>query len=172
MKLNNIANPQRLVIIFIVKGWNELDAKSYDYPPQQYMEEEIQLQSDHEVVELIKEKITLIESYKDTPLENIPYCTPEQRWESDPIWKICKKKKDGSIPVRPRAVPNGKFESEEAAQLGMRKRSSDYFIHEESGMPKRCFKYCSVYKAGLCDYPEVWTFNRSEDTETNEIIVV
>jgi len=50
----------------------------------------------------------------------------------------------------------------------IRKKSDDYFIHEESGLPKRCFKYCNVYKAGLCDYPEVWTADRSEATETTE----
>ena len=168
MKLNNVANPQEAKIIFMVKGWNELDAKTHGYPPRQYMLEDVPLMPDVEIIQLIKEKVTTIESYMETPLSEIPYCEKDQRWEGDPVWKICKKKADGSIPVRPRAIPHGKFETLEAANQAMRKKSDDYFIHEESGLPKRCFKYCNVYKAGLCDYPEVWTANRSEAPETAE----
>lgn len=169
MKLNNMANPQRLMLVFIIKGWNELDAKSHDYPPRPYMQHEINILPDHEIIRIIREKIQQLEAFQDTPTEEIPYCSKEQRWESDPIWKICKKKADGTIPIRPRAIPHGKFESLDAAEHVMRKKSDDYFIHEESGMPKRCFKFCEVHKAGFCDWPEQWTANRSETTETGDM---
>lgn len=166
MKMNKIAEPTRLKIIFIVKGWNKIDSFSANYPPTQYPEEIVELVPYEEVVQLLRTKINMLEHYKNMPLEEMPYCEPHQRWEDPPTYKVCKYDANGQMPLRPRAVAHGVFNTEEEAKALQQKKGSGYFYTEVGGIPKRCLEYCKVAKAGLCDFGQ--KFNAEKYQKDNE----
>lgn len=171
MKLNKVAEPMNLAIIFMIKGWDEIDSYSPGYPPCQFMLEPVSVMEYDEVVGLIRSKIIELESYKDMELSEMPYCEPHQRWEDPPTYKVCKLDKNGNIPLRPRAVPRSKtvaksvFDTEEEAVKLKQKLGSEYFWTEVGGEPKRCLKHCKLAKAGICDFGERYKKTKYDSAE-------
>jgi len=162
MKLNSYEDPQSIKIIFFVKGWNQIDAYSHDYPRSRFMEENVEKLSDEQVITLIKEKISILLQSSTTPYAEIPYCSPEQRWEDPPVWKVCKLDFKGKEPVRPRAVPKGIFIEHESAENFLKVKGKGYFIREFGGKPVRCLKYCQVGKTGICNFLKEYEENEKE----------
>lgn len=81
------------------------------------------------------QKIRTILEYKDAPDDEIPPCSPEERWERDEHWAIMKK-------GRKRAV--SRHTSKEEAEFVMETMSKDHFIEYRPGIPAKCVDYCSA----------------------------
>lgn len=75
-------------INFIFTDWQKAQAsQNPKYPPKRLMYKDIALMSLKETEAWISNKISLIEKYRDAPEEQIPECTDEELWRSDPQYK-------------------------------------------------------------------------------------
>lgn len=75
-------------INFIFKDWNKNQAKSdKDYPQHPVCHKDLKLMSLEETEQWVKNKIRLIDQYKNAPDEQIPECSDKDLWRSDPVYK-------------------------------------------------------------------------------------
>ena len=107
---------------------------------------------------MIRENIEKIEQYKDTPIADIPYCSPAERWEGKPEYKVGKMDKDGIVS---RAYNGCTFTDikDAMAEIGKRnadpKNKSTAGLKVAGGKPMKCQYYCDVGRSGVCNYMEV-----------------
>jgi len=86
-------------------------------------------------------KIQEILQYKDALEEEIPICTPEQRWERDECWAIMKTGRKSAVKRHFR-----KFDAEQhLASLG-----AGHYIEHRPGVPVKCMDYCNC--ADKCSF--------------------
>ena len=84
-------------IVAILRDWNKWDLKNKNYPLP-IKELDIPLWTDEQVEEYITNRVELFESMKKLSDDEIPPCSPEERWQG--------KKKDGRI-INNRCEGNG-----------------------------------------------------------------
>jgi len=86
-------------------------------------------------------KIQEILQYKDALEEEIPICTPDQRWERDECWAIMKTGRKSAVKRHFK-----KFDAEQHLQaLG-----AGHYIEHRSGVPVKCMDYCNC--ADKCNF--------------------
>lgn len=89
----------------------------------------------------LKERVSLFQGLKDVPDDDLPVCTPRERWYSDEKWALMKK-------GNKRATLLCETEAEAKAKLGYKGSNEIVF---RPGMDKRCVaKYCEV--CNFCSY--------------------
>lgn len=80
-----------LFIHYILKDWMRSRAGGSDgYPAAATHTQKYQLKSVQETQAYITQRLALIEKYWDAPEEDIPECTAEDLWRSEPEWKYYK----------------------------------------------------------------------------------
>lgn len=73
---------------YIFTDWKKIDARSNpNYPQQRLLPKEIPLLSEAQTETWIRNKIALVQKYKDCREEDIPECTDEELWRSEPVFK-------------------------------------------------------------------------------------
>jgi len=93
MSIYRWLNPDKITddygrINFIFTDWSKFEANTKDgYPPRRIMHRDIELLSIEETEAWIRDKLKLIEKYKDAPEHLIPECTPEELWMTAPLFK-------------------------------------------------------------------------------------
>lgn len=126
-------------INFVFTDWQKMQAKSNPaYPQRRVEQKEINLLEPDEVEAILKEKLRLFLKFKDAPESEIPHCTPEELWQSDPVYKYYSNpaKTDG------RATKN--FDDlAEASRFKAEKGKGT--IITVPGKPKRC-EYCDAFE--------------------------
>lgn len=98
------------------------------------------------------EKITTILDYKDAPENEIPDCTPEQRWLRDEKWAIHKEGRKSAVKLH-----DSKF----MAESHLENLPKGHYIEHRPGVNVKCEDYCtaaphcSFYKEmmGIVDVP-------------------
>ena len=60
------------------------------YPTKRFVSQNIPLMSVAETENFIHRKLSLIDQYWDAPEEQIPYCTDEELWRNEPVFKYYK----------------------------------------------------------------------------------
>jgi hypothetical protein len=128
-------------INFVFTDWKKIDAiTNKAYPARRVMDKEIQLLSTDEVETWIREKLRLIEKFRNTPEHELPECTPEELWQSEPVWKYYKNpaKTDG------RSTKN--FDTAAEAYQHLSEQGGVGVVIEVPGKPKRC-DYCPAFDA-------------------------
>lgn len=141
----------RMVYLPMFKDWTLSKAmRSKDVNDIPCPKVELEIWSTEKIEQWVFDKISYIEQYKDTPLEDIPYCNSEQRWEGKKLYKVGKLDKDGKVK---RALPKSSFETpEEAYEKLSTLDSTLYGIKVDGGIPKKCKDWCILSKNGLCDF--------------------
>lgn len=126
-------------INFVFTDWQKVQAASNPaYPQRRVEQKEINLLEPEEVEEWIKEELRLFLKFKDKPEPEIPYCTPEELWQSDPVYKYYSNpaKTDG------RATKN--FDNL-AEAMSFKASKGKGTVITVPGKPKRC-EYCEAFE--------------------------
>lgn len=75
-------------INFLFTDWKRMDAKSNpNYPQSRLLSKDYELMSLRETEDWIKNKLNLIDRYKDADEKDLPFCTDEELWRSPPKFK-------------------------------------------------------------------------------------
>ena len=126
-------------INFIFTDWQKMQARQNPNYPQKKVEfKEIPLLSLDETEHWIRSKLSLIDTFKDTPETDLPECTDEELWRSEAVHKFYADptKTDG------RSTKNfGELSEARAFQVT---KGGKGIIKTVPGEPKRC-GYCEAF---------------------------
>lgn len=120
-------------IIYNFKDWTSYLVKG-NYPAQPILEVPIPLMSLEETESFIRAKLIELDRYAQVPSHELPQCTPEELWQSEPTYKYYSK---------PDAKKASKvFDSLYEANQHMYSKGVGH-VKEFQGEPTKC-KYCSA----------------------------
>lgn len=129
-------------INFVFTDWKKIDAlRNPGYPQKRTEKMEVPLLSLDETESFIDEKLRLIQKYKDVPEADLPECTPEELWQSDPQYKYYK---DPANANKPNARSTKNFDDLGEANRFMAEKGGVGIIKTIPGEPKRC-SYCPAF---------------------------
>lgn len=126
-------------INFIFTDWQRASAKQNpNYPQSRLQSKDIPLMLAQETEAWVRNKIALVHKYKDKPEHEIPECTDEELWKSDPVFKYYSdpKKTDG------RSTKN--FDNLVEAKKHHMSKGGKGIVITVPGEVKRC-TYCDAY---------------------------
>lgn len=139
-------NPDKIThdhmyIDYLFVDWSGNQAKSNkDYPQQKVLEYPLALKSVQETEQYVASKLSALERYMDVPEPEIPECTEEDLWRSDPVYKYYKN------PTKmTRSTKN--FDNLHDANQRLAEDGGVGIVITSPGEVKAC-KYCPAY--GLC----------------------
>lgn len=136
-----IITRDEMAIQFIFTDWSAARANSDpSYPQARIQQRVLKLKSLAETDAFIKRKLRLIEQYWDSPEEEIPYCTDEELWRSDPVFKYYKNPAKTS-----RSTKN--FDTKQEAYQRLAEDGHVGMVVEQPGQVTAC-RYCPGF--GLC----------------------
>ena len=122
----------------IFMDWKASQVKADpNYPPQRFKKQTFPLMSVHETGIFIQKKVDLIEQHWDSPEEQIPLCSDEDLWRSDPVFKYYKNPAKTA-----RSTKN--YDSMHDARLRLIEDGNVGTIKEVPGQVTAC-KYCPAF---------------------------
>lgn len=126
-------------IQFLFTDWKKAEAKSNPkYPQLRVMEHPVKLLDTPDTEKFIRSKIREIERYKDKGEEDIPECTDEELWRSEPQYKYY------SDPTKTDGRSTKNFDSLKEANDFCASKGKGVVI-TKPGEVKRC-PYCPAFK--------------------------
>lgn len=129
--------PKKLAILLVCKDWKRKDAEfKADYPKCAIQEIPLPIWREEETFAYIRSRIKLHEAAKSLSDDEIPVCTPEERWSKPTTWAVLKER------GAKRAVANGLYQSESEA-LSHARRINGH-VEKREGEETRCLSYCQV----------------------------
>lgn len=111
-----------------------------NYPKKRFHTQSFELNTLQATQNFIQDKLTQIEKYRDAPEEDIPWCSDEDLWRSEPVWKYYKNPDKTT-----RSTKN--FDNYQDAMLRYIEDGSVGLVKEVPGQVKAC-KYCPAFS--LC----------------------
>ncbi len=122
----------------ILKDWSKTELLRFggDYPKIPFKRIEIPLWTFEEQEKYIKERIALYKSTLNLLDENLPICTPEERWTGEDKFAIYKGKNKKATKLC--------LSMTEAVDYVEKTKDKTYKILKREGIDKRCTEYCSV----------------------------
>lgn len=127
---------------YVFTDWQKSSAKTNKgYPQKRVEQKEINLMPVEETEAWIKHRLSLIEKYMDTPEAELPECTPEELWQSDPVYKYFK---DPKKALQPGARSTKNFDDLVEARRFQAEKGGVGTIKTIPGEPKRC-AYCPAF---------------------------
>lgn len=128
-------------INFVFTDWQKMQAKTNPgYPQRRVEQKSIQLLSLDETEAYVREKLRLFEKFRKAPEPEIPECTPEELWQSDPVFKYYKDPNN----ITGRSTKN--FDNLADAYAFKAEKGGAGTIITVPGKPKRC-EYCAAFDA-------------------------
>lgn len=128
----------QMAIRFLFTDWQGAKARvDPNYPPYRFHSKVFNLKSLAETESFIRSKLQLIEQYWDAPETDIPACSDEDLWRSDPVWKYYKNPQKMS-----RSTKN--FDSKQEAYLRLSEDKNVGVVIEQPGQVTAC-KYCKAF---------------------------
>lgn len=138
---SDIIKKDYLTIMYWFTDWSKNKALgSAKYPQSPVLPQKIDLMSHEETKAYIRGFIRNIEQHKETPEEELPYCTQEELWQDDPVFKYYRDPNK-----RTKATKN--FDSFYEAQKLFIADGSRGLVVTVPGKAKAC-AYCPV--ASIC----------------------
>jgi hypothetical protein len=137
---------EKLFINALLKDWrkSELRRFGYDYPPIPFKRLEIKLWDFETQQKYIEERIKLHKAVIGCKDNDLPLCTPEERWKTEDTFAVYKNNNKTATRVL------GSKEEAEKYILNIGVTKEKYTIQERLGSDIRCCDYCNV--APHCDY--------------------
>ena len=84
----DIITQDTMVINYIFTDWSKAKAKQDPrYPQLRVMSKELKLRSIEDTERWVKNKLTLIQQHWNTPQDQLPECSDEELWRSEPQYK-------------------------------------------------------------------------------------
>ena len=128
------------MINYIFTDWSKMMARQNPKYPQKRVESKrLELLSIAETERWVTNKLTEIQKYKEMPENQIPHCTDEELWRSDPQFKYY------ADPAKTAGRSTKNFSSLAEANLHLSQQGKGIVI-TKPGEPKRC-GYCSAFEA-------------------------
>lgn len=128
----------QMAIQYIFTDWSRAKAMSDPkYPPQRIHQKILPLKSIQETDAFVKRKLNQIDALMDTPEEELPLCTAEDLWRSDPVFKYYKN------PAKT-ARSTANFDTRQAAYIRLAEDNNVGIVVEKPGQVTAC-KYCSAF---------------------------
>lgn len=85
---SDIIKKDYLTIMYWFTDWSKNKAlASAKYPQSPILPQKINLMSEEETKGYIRNFIRQLEEHKETPEEDLPYCTQKELWQDDPVFK-------------------------------------------------------------------------------------
>jgi hypothetical protein len=138
-------NPEKITedtirINFIFTDWQKMQAKTNpNYPQRRVMHKDVPLLSVEETEAWIIWKLTQVQKHMDTPEAQLPECTDEELWRSDPAYKYY------SDPTKTSGRSTKNFDSlVEAQQFWKVEKGGKGIVITVPGEVKRC-SYCESF---------------------------
>ena len=126
-------------INFIFTDWQKMMAKNNpNYPQQRCLFKDVPLMSIQETEEWIHNKITQLLKYSDAEEQDIPHCTEEELWMSDPVYKYY------SDPTKTSGRSTKNFTDKSEAAIYLAEKNGRGVLITTPGQPKRC-DYCDAF---------------------------
>lgn len=127
-------------IHYIFTDWKAGMIKSDPgYPPKRFHTQSFELMSLNETEAFIRKKLALIEQYWDAPEEEIPQCSDEELWRSEPQFKYYKNPEKTA-----RSTKN--FDTMQDAIIRLSEDGNVGIVKEVPGQVTAC-KYCPAFAA-------------------------
>ena len=137
----DIITRDEMAIQFIFTDWSSAKAKSDpNYPQSRIQQRVLKLKSLTETEAFIARKMRMIEMYWDTPEDQIPECSDEDLWRSEPVFKYYKNPGKTS-----RSTKN--FEHRQDAYQRLAEDGHVGIVVEQPGQVTAC-RYCAGFS--LC----------------------
>lgn len=131
-----------LRIIAILRDWSKGKAKAgKGYPAIPLKVVDVPLWDHAKAQGALVDRLSLHMRYQDTPIEEIPVCTPEERWAKSDAWAVMKHGRKSAVRV---------FDNETAAEAMLATQDAKHYIEHRPGEDVRCLDYCPVAK--FCPY--------------------
>lgn len=125
-------------IHYIFTDWKPAMAKSdSNYPQRRFYKQTFPLLSLSETEAFIRRKLDLIDQYWDAPEDDIPHCTDEELWRSEPVFKYYKNPTKTA-----RSTKN--FDNKQDAYFRLAEDGGKGLIKEVPGQVTAC-KYCPAF---------------------------
>jgi hypothetical protein len=127
---------KRLSIVAIMRDWSKSKAKlDASYPQAQAIKIPVKLWSDDASRAYVEESIEHFELNKNTPDDDLPECTAEERWQSETVYAVMKDGRKSAVKLH---------DSIEAASAHVIELGKGHQVVVRPGEWKRCADYCNV----------------------------
>lgn len=135
-----LVTKDEMAIQFIFTDWSAARARTEsNYPQQRIQQRILPLKSIAETDHFVRNKLSLIETFWDKPEEEIPLCSDEDLWRSDPVFKYYKNPQKTS-----RSTKN--FDNRQDAYIRLAEEGNVGLVMEVPGQVTAC-KYCAAFAA-------------------------
>lgn len=123
-------------IVFLLRDWSKIRAQedNDNYPKMACAVKEVDIWDQPRRLAYISHLVREHARWEDVPDDEIPECTPEERWSSK-AWALMKKGRKSAIKL---------YDFEHEARLAIRGESGLYVENRPQNTDKRCKFYCSV----------------------------
>jgi hypothetical protein len=119
--------------------WYESRVVQGDYPKTPAKAINVPMWDNADTLKLIEERVALLQSHEHTPDDELPLCTPKERWQDAPTFAVMKKGGKRAIKL---------YDSGLEAEVHA--KSIDGYVEKREAKDKRCVSYCNV--CTKCDY--------------------
>ena len=134
-------------INYIFTDWNKLESiKNKNYPANRVLTQVLSLKSIKETETYVRNKLSQIKKYEDSPESEIPMCNDEELWRKPAVWKYYKN------PAKTeRSTAN--FDNPLDATIKFNEDGGCGLIKEVKGQIMAC-KYCPAFS--ICQQKEIY----------------
>lgn len=149
-------NPDKITedyirINFVFTDWASKDSKTIaNYPPRRLMHKDIELMSLEETEAWIRTKLAQVTKHSRTPESELPECTPQELWMSEPKYRYYA---DPAKALVPGARSSKNFDTLTEANAFVSEKGKGTVI-TVPGAPKRC-GYCPAFP--ICTQKDKYT---------------
>ena len=138
LHLNGVV-ADRLQIVAILRDWSKQKAKmDKEYPNTQVVEVDIPVWDLQDTDTYLKGKVAMLQSYQNTPDDELPLCSEEDRWAKPTMYAVMKQGAKRATKLH----PNKEDAETHADEVGG-------YVELREGESVRCDSYCSV--SGFCN---------------------
>lgn len=132
-----------LEVIALFRDWMETNAvRISGYPQQPVLYIPIPMWTDDKCIAYLKERITSHQEAENLADNDLPLCTPQERWERPTTWAVMKEGRKTALRV---------FDNQDQAYdyKDIQPKNSKTYVVERPGESPRCERYCDV--KGFCN---------------------
>ena len=138
LMIKNGYTPKKLQIVSLIRDWSKHQVKkSSNYPPCQVAVQVAPLWEYEQAREYIYHRVKMHQRAVETPSEELPECTPEERWERPTKYAVMKKGRKSAL----RVLDSHRDAEKYIEDNGLDKNHS---IDIREGESVRCESYCNV----------------------------
>ena len=123
-------------VVAIYRDWDQNKIYSKNYPQYNMERVDIELWLPETQEAFISKRINDIMKYEHTPDNELPLCTPDEKWERPDVWAVMKKGRKSAFRLH-----DTQKAAEDMVKVG--KGKGDEVVLRK-GECKRCMKYCPV----------------------------